>query len=60
LTKAGLLTSLRFCFAFFGLDERYRDVTTVGLIPVDNFWRTSYLDSLAHKAQLFPQTGTPH
>jgi hypothetical protein len=28
LTKSGLITSLRFYFAFFGLDEHYRDVAT--------------------------------
>jgi hypothetical protein len=27
MAKAGLLASLRFCFAFFGLDKRYRDFT---------------------------------
>jgi hypothetical protein len=27
LTLTGLLTSLRFCFAFFGLGERYRDIS---------------------------------
>jgi hypothetical protein len=26
--QPGVLTSLRFCFAFFGLGERYRDVST--------------------------------
>jgi hypothetical protein len=29
LTLSGHVTSLRFCFAFFGLDERYRDITSV-------------------------------
>jgi len=28
LTKSGLITSLRFYFAFFRLDERYRDFAT--------------------------------
>jgi hypothetical protein len=29
LLKPGHSTSLRFYFAFFGLDERYGDITTV-------------------------------
>jgi hypothetical protein len=29
LAKPGVLASLRFCFAFFGLDERYGDFATV-------------------------------
>jgi hypothetical protein len=27
--KPGVITSLRFCFTFFGLDERYGDVTSI-------------------------------
>jgi hypothetical protein len=30
LAKPGDVTSLRFCFAFFGLDERYRDFSPIG------------------------------
>jgi len=48
LLKPGLLTSLRFCFAFFGLGERYEDfspVTSLGIqFPSDSLLSDSLLD----------------
>jgi hypothetical protein len=35
LTKPGDVTSMRFYFAFFGLAERYRDVTPTPLLLLE-------------------------